>query len=458
MKDLWQPVAKHLLFPLHSRWEDNGVPAHLRELEATQFLPPHEVQELQFRRLRALLQHANDNCPFYRSRFAACGFNPLRLHDLDDLAIVPPLTKEDIRLHALDMRARNLPADRILDDKTGGSTGQPLHFFLDRARFFSRIAAAHRHDRWTGWDIGHKAAYLWGARRDIARKDSLAYRLRTGLLERTLVLDTSNISVKDLAGFRARLLRFRPVIYVAYANSIHLYAKYLVDAGIRSYHRPRAIITSAEFLDPERRQFIEKVFECRVFDRYGSRETGIIASECDRHAGLHHCAEALLLEVARQGLRVQPGEQGRILVTDLLNVGMPFIRYDIGDVGEPTQQACACGRGLPLLKMTGGRVTDFLVTTEGRVISGASLTIYLIANAPGVAQAQLVQQRSDEIIVKIVPAPDFGERTRDFFAREMPRFFGSKVRYELVCVEQIPAEASGKRRFSISSVDPADIF
>jgi phenylacetate-CoA ligase len=272
------------------------------------------------------------------------------------------------------------------------------------------------------------------------------------------VLDTSSITSKKLADFNSLLKKFKPYIIVAYANSIYLFAQFLKQTGSTDHHKPHAIITSAEFLDPQRREIIENVFECKVFDRYGSRETSIIASECEKHSGLHICAEALHLEFIKDSKPASPGQLGKVIVTDLLNYGMPFIRYQIEDIGASQTDLCSCGRNLPLMKMAAGRVTDFLVTPDGKIISGASLTIYLIANAPGVAQAQLIQEKKDELILKIVRDDKFGDESMRFFEKEIPEFFGKSVKYTVEFVDEIPPESSGKYRFSISKVDPSEMF
>jgi phenylacetate-CoA ligase len=457
MSDWYQPVVKHVVFPLHAMREGNGILGLLRELERTQYLEPAELADLQLRRLRRLLVHARDHCPFYRDRFAEAGLDVERVQAPADLRVLPLLTKQEIQTHHQRMRADNIPPSQMVADLTGGSTGEPLRFWRDRARTYSRDAAALRHDRWTGWDIGEKTAYIWGHRRDLGAPDTFKLRWRNRLLDRRLVLDSSSLSRRTFDGFRRALLRSDPAIYIGYANSLYLYVRYLEETG-GDYHRPRAVITSAEMLAPERRAVIERVLGCRVFDRYGSRETSVIASECEQHTGLHICAEALLLEFVRQGEPVAPGEPGLVVITDLLNLGMPLIRYRIEDVAVPAAERCPCGRGLPLLGMTAGRVTDFLVTSEGTIVSGASLTIFLIAKAPGVKQAQIVQERVDEITLRVVKGPEFGEQTLQFFATEIPRFFGQRVRYELEFVDAIPPDRSGKHRFSISHVDPASVF
>ncbi|MEW6014658.1 MAG: phenylacetate--CoA ligase family protein [Candidatus Zixiibacteriota bacterium] len=458
MPDLLQPIARHLIFPLQSWYEGSSAPRYLREMEKTQYLSPSELKELQAKRLRKLLRHAYQNCSFYKQRFDRCGFHPDNFSGADDLLKIPVLTKEDIQQHKEEMKAQNFAESDLIPNKTGGSTGRPLYFYLDKERSFSRKAATFRHNRWAGWEIGMKTAAIWGHREDIAGLAGLKSKIRNFLLDRRIILDTSSITREKLVSFKAELKAYRPDVYIAYANSMYLFARFLNETGSQDHHRPRSIITSAEVLEAQQRALIEKVFDCRVFDRYGSRETSVIASECSSHKGLHIGAEAFMVEFVKDGKPVAPGELGKIIITDLLNSGMPFIRYQIEDVGIPAGEVCTCGRGLPLMKMAAGRMTDFLVTPEGKLISGASLTIYLIANAPGVAQAQLIQETVNRVVFRIVRGDGFGENSLAFFEREIPRFFGPSVKYEIEFVENIPVESSGKYRFSISKVDPAEMF
>jgi phenylacetate-CoA ligase len=458
MPDIIRPIAKNIIFPLIILREKSSTLKHLAEMEITQFLSAEEIRNLQLERLKKLMVHAYKNCPFYTKRFDEAGFKPEKMHSLEDILIIPVLTKKDIQRNKETIKDKNFGKDMLIPNKTGGSTGSPLHFYLDADRLFSRQAATFRHNRWTGWDIGVKTAALWGHREDISGLQHFKARLRNFLVDRRVILDTSSITLEKLASFKLQLRQFNPMVYIAYANSMYLFARYLKETNSTDHHRPRAIITSAEVLDPEQRMLIEKIFDCRVFDRYGSRETSVIASECDKHTGLHICAETFLLEFIKENKPVASGELGKIVITDLLNYGMPFIRYQIEDAGIPAGDNCSCGRGLPLMKMAAGRVTDFFVTPDRKIISGASLTIYLIANTPGIAQAQLIQEKIDEIVFKIVKGDNFTEESLKFLKNEIPKYFGDSVKYQIEYVDQIPLESSGKYRFSISKVDPAEIF
>ncbi len=288
----------------------------------------------------------------------------------DDIARVPTTSKEEIQEWMRDLIADNVSGP-LLKDMTGGSTGSPMVFYYDEDRLDSRSAAAIRHNRWTGWDIGQKMAVLWGAPRDLA-SGSMKGRVRDWILDRRVMLDASSIDDGRMRAFHQRLMRHDPKFVLAYANTIALFAQFLRDSGLEA-PRPRAIITSGEVLTADNRTLIESTFGCKVYNRYGCREFAVIASECGHHRGMHINAENLLVEVV----------SGEIVVTDLRNFAMPMIRYRTRDAGELMAGGCDCGRGLPLLNLTGGRVTEFLTALGGQKVSGIVLATYAVTSIPG---------------------------------------------------------------------------
>ena len=454
--DIVQPIAKYIIDPIVAAREKSSHLNWLKQLEKSQYYSPERIQQMQLERLKKLLIHAGKNCPFYKMRFAEAGFDPLKLSDPADLARLPVLTKTDIQNYRQDMLARDIPREDLIIEHTGGSTGAPLEFYMDRERLYSRKAGAIRHDRWAGLDIGHKAAVLWGNPHDFSDEVSLKTRLKNQLYDRRIFLDTTEISPALMAEFVRRLDDFRPSCYLAYANSMYLYARYIKEMHVGDYHRPQSIITSAEVLTEQQRDLIEDVFECPVFNRYGSREMSIIASECSKHEGMHICAETILLEIVRGDRPCNDGEMGRIVITDLLNFGMPFIRYQIEDVGTPVGASCSCGRGLPMMNISGGRTTDFLVTPEGKVVSGIALALPFVAAIDGAAQLQLVQKRKDELLIKLVKGPDFSDGTLVQIEQKVREFFGPAMKHRIEFVESIPKTRSGKYRLSVSTLDPLE--
>ena len=150
-----------------------------------------------------------------------------------------------------------------------------------------------------------------------------------------------------------------------------------------------------------------------------------------------------------------PGEEGKVVITDLLNYGMPFLRYSIEDTARPVAKICPCGRGLPLIEEVTGRVTDFIMTPDGRLVSGVALVTYLITNIPGVAQVQLVQENRDSLLVKMVKNQNYDEKSQIVLEQRIKEFLGKEVRVEYQIVDHIPKEPSGKYRFSLSKAAEA---
>ena len=290
-----------------------------------------------------------------------------------------------------------------------------------------------------------------GRSRDARRKDWRA-RLRRGLLREPVWLDTAHVTERALADFHALLLRYRPRVLQAYARSILLFARYLEGRGLRPY-RPHSIVTSAEGLEASERTLVERVFGCPIFNRYGCREVSVIASECAVHQGLHVMAEGLYVEIVNGARPARPGEVGSILVTDLLNHAMPLIRYRIGDMGSWQAGTCPCGRSLPRLHSVQGRVTDFLVGSDGRLVSGVFLATYVVAQRPSLGQVQMQQDKAGEVVYRIRPGRDFCQAEDIPYLEQTSRqYLGAEmvVRWEMV--EELPSEASGKFLFSRSTV------
>ena len=340
-------VIRHALFPAWVRKNKSARLTYLAELEKTQFLPAGVLAEMQWTRFQVLLTHAYEHCPFYRRSMSAAGLTPDCIRTPADIGKLPTVSKEEIQESMSDLIADNFKNRPLLKDMTGGSTGSPMVFYYDDDRLDSRVAATIRHNRWTGWEIGNKMALLWGAPRDTAAAPSLKARLRDWILDRRVILDASAIDDGRMRDFCRHLERHRPRFVLAYANTLALFARFVKDAGLDPM-RPRAIICSGEVLTPESRAIIESTFGCPVFNRYGSREFAVIASECDAHQGLHINAENLLVEVLVNGVP-STDQDGEIVITDLRNMAMPLIRYRTRDMGRldrylpaAADAACRC--------------------------------------------------------------------------------------------------------------------
>ncbi|MEW5733685.1 MAG: AMP-binding protein [Thermodesulfobacteriota bacterium] len=452
---LFALLHRNVIHPLWTAKDGDYPYRHLRLLEKSQYARRESLDALRLARLRALVSHAFEKCPYYRKSFADAGVGPADIKTLADIARFPRIAKRDIQEHREEMRRSDRSPEQLILNRTGGSTGEPLLFYLDAERMRSRKAATIRHDRWAGKDVFTLYASVWG---HAGKQEGLKTALVDRYVRRFFYLDASAVNDASLAAFMDQVRRLAPEVFLGYANALLLLARHLESAGITDFPRPRAVISSAEVLTPESRATISRVLGCPVFDRYGCRETSVIASECPAHDGLHINEENLLVEVLdANGKPAPPGRPGEIVITDLMNLAMPLIRYRIRDMGELLPGPCPCGRTLSRMKISGGRVTDFLRLPDGRMVSGASLTINLVANIPGVRQAQILQPDPDRVVLRLVRGEEFSDATVQKIKSEARKLLGESAAIGLDFVDRIEPLASGKHPFSISCFSKSDL-
>jgi phenylacetate-CoA ligase len=309
-------------------------------------------------------------------------------------------------------------------------------------------AVTTSYDRWAGWDIGERIGAIWG--NPECYQNWRAY-LRNLLLTRHIPLDTLKMDPDTMRKYHATLLRKKPVILFGHAHSLFLFAQFMEQNGLSGI-RPKGIISTAMVLHPFERQTIERVFGCRVTNRYGCEEVSLIACECP-HGNMHLNCDSLIVEFIRDGKPVAPGEPGAIVVTDLTNYGMPIIRYKIGDVGVPSAKtSCPCGCSYPMLESLEGRVADYVVTPDGSYISGISLTENFAMQLPGIKQLQIVQEAIDRLVFRVVKGEQFSNQTLLDLDRLAKERFGNRMHYQVEYVDSIQSESSGKYRFCISKL------
>jgi phenylacetate-CoA ligase len=445
-------IRRNIIRPLWmAKNNTTDVFSYGRELKRTQYLPPDELHKLRWNRLCKILNYSYEHVPYYKRWFWQLGITPQDIQSHDDLLRLPLLTKQDIQINLHELISDKFDIECLIREQTGGSTGSPLGFYFTPDRELMRWAVTERHDSWAHLNVGDRVASLWGAARDISSSNTFKAKLINYLQGPTLMLDASSLSEDKMYDFAIKLQKFRPKVILAYANTMRLFAEFIEINKIQ-VPRPESIICSAEVLPPESRALIEKVFGTIVFNRYGCREFSIIASECEIHKGMHIGAEYLYLEFIKDDRHIFPGEMGEIIITDMMNYGMPLIRYQIKDYGAPLDGLCICGRTLPLMDLGAGRETDFLVTPEGRYVSGVAVCTYVITNISGIKQAQIIQERPNHILIKLVKGDQFTNATIASLNLNIDRLVSKVIEREFQFVDEIPSTASGKYRFCISNV------
>lgn len=441
-------LSKHVAFPLWELKDGSHRAKYLRELSLSQWFDPVTLRQRQWERVREMVAYAFKQCPYYQERLAAAGLDGM-LRDWGDLRCLPILTKKDIRENGEKLLSREYRKEELVETKTGGSTGVALKLYFGVRCQEKRNAAAMRSDRWAGWDIGMPVAAIWG---NPPVADTLKKKLRNLLLDRIIYLDTMEINDDSIRRFIDEWRQTKPRLIFGHSHSIYILAMYLHRLGVEDI-RPRGIVsTSMMLLEPERR-LIEEVFRCQVTNRYGCEEVGLIACECERHEGLHQNMDHVVVEFLKDdGTEAVPGEEANIIVTDLINRGMPLIRYRVGDMGVPSDRICPCGRGLPLMERVTGRQADFLKRPDGSLVAGVSLVERTLTAIPGIEQMQLVQNELHHVCAKVVRDSHFSEVSELKLRNELQTVFGKNVAIEIQFVPALGQTRRGKYRFAICNV------
>ena len=441
-------LVSRWLFPLHERLKGHDSARLLRRMERSQWWSAQQLQDWQLARLRALLRHAGEHVPYYRELFQRSGFDAGQITRLADLARLPLLRKSDIA-GARD-RFKSARAVGLRPFATGGSSGEPLLFFLGRRRVSHDIAAKWRATRWWGVDIGDREAVLWGSPIELHAQDRVR-RLRDALL-RTTLLPAFAMSPARLDGYVQALRRWRPRMLFGYPSALCRIASHAAanDLPLDGMGVKVAFVTAERLYDEQRAQ-IASAFGCPVANGYGGRDAGFIAHECP-DGGMHITAEDILVEILdAQDRPVPAGETGQIVVTHLATQDYPFIRYATGDVGALGTQPCACGRGLPLLQKIEGRSTDFVTAQDGTVMHGLAL-VYIVRELPQVRSFKIIQESLRRTRVLLVCLPRLDDGTRAAIVAGFQARLGAQVEVAIEEVDEIAAEASGKYRYVVSRV------
>lgn len=449
--DIYRPICKHVVIPLWAKWEQSPYLDHLHYLQKSQYFSVDQTKEIQWQKMTRLIRHAYDNCTYYKDRFDSEHIHPHDIKTFDDFALLPLLTKENVYTHSQGMMARNI--NKYIKFLTSGSTGKPLSGFRDKDCSEFKRACGRRSEFWAGYTLGERIYCLYGnPEEELKGIRKLKAKLRRKYLYRTEILDMLRLDEASMLAFANKMRRKPPSLLWGHAHGLYLLATFLEKEGINTI-KPKGMFSAGMVLHDFERKKVEDVFHCKLQDRYGTEELGLIATECKEQQGLHINTDCHYVEfIANDGKPVSPGERGFIIVTDMTNMAMPFIRYKLEDVCIPSAKQCTCGRTQPLIERIEGRVADFLITPEGMLVSGISLTDHFAGHIPGVAEIQIVQQESDLLILNIVKGHEFGPDSDKAVERLVKEFFGPRMQYRYEFLEHIPQGSTGKHRFTICKI------
>jgi len=437
-------VAANGLFSMLVRRSAGPFWIRRRQLARTQWLDAEALDRLQLRLLQRLLRHCYATVPFYRRRMDDAGVRPDSVRRLEDVKALPILTKEQVLDAGGDVISSRYPRWVRRTAHTGGTTGTPLVLVRDLFSISNEHAFVRRQYDWAGIRMGDRCAFLTG--RLVAKPDQTDHLYAYDPFMKELILSTYHLSRQTAEQYAKVMKEYRVKAVAGYPSAVYLLAQVCQDMGFRL--PLSAALTSSEVLTDSMRQTIEKAFECRVFDFYGSAE---------RVCYIHTCAAGSYHIVPEYGLTelipIEDKEPNRckVVSTGFWNLAMPFVRYDLTDVVIKADRQCSCGRAFPVVERIAGRQGDSIVTVSGRQFGAAILT-HLLYGTGNILESQIIQDAPDHVRIDYVPTQRFSSENLFAFENLIKVHLPTELRVEFRQVDAVERTPSGKIRPVVSKI------
>ncbi|MBU0681018.1 MAG: hypothetical protein KKD73_06310 [Proteobacteria bacterium] len=420
------------------------------DLSRKQWLSLAQLQEASDVQTRKLACHAASHVPYYKKEFQALGLDPAAMDFPGDWVRLPVLDKDILRQEYVNLVSETDHGQQSFVNHSGGSTGKPVQFISDNILYTRMAAWMDFVFGWAGWQPGELRLELWGNNdRTLPPTPWQRWRAKLG---GSFAVPVYKYTEKDLFKWWQVTKQLRPTIIYGYSSVLADFARFLESEG----YRPtgiKGVFSSAEVLYPEQRLVIERVFGCKVYNQYGSRETPCVACECPE-GGMHLFIDWNRIEFVGSG----HGNDGdsEIVITPLYNYAQPLLRYQIGDLGRPRVESCACGRGYPLMDLNVARSGDFLRGADGSRFY-TSLFTHLMDGKGWVRAFQFVQKAENKIVLHVVAesgveAKSLAANLEAELGTVLRGKMGNELIFSVLVVERIDRTRVGKHRYVVNEM------
>jgi phenylacetate-CoA ligase len=461
-KEHLPPVARLIrraygVVPIERRLGEHFTKTRLL-LQGAEFWDEEKIADFQLRKLKEIVTFAAKNVPFYEDLYRKHGVDVAEIRTLQDVKLLPSISKEDLRDHLEHFVARGFQTNKLEYMTTGGSTALPVRFYLEGTKS-NAIEWAFLYNAWSrvGYQPGVRCVVFRGG---FIGSDQNRRYWSFDPLRKELHFSSYHLTNELIPAFLKRARDFHPEFIQAYPSAITIIAKYIKEHELTAkdfFPQVKAILCGSENLYPAQRELLEGIFECRIFSWYGHAERVILAPECEVSNSYHIYPQYGLTEVlASDGKDAEPGQVGELVGTGFHNLACPLIRYRTKDLAVPSKDYCACGRKCRLLERVEGRLQELAVTAGGRLISMTAINMHS-GVFDEVKQFQFLQRKLGELELHLVPNDRFDTSSYAKIRKEIEQKLGLDMTLELRIVQHIPLTKSGKSRFLVQEL-PIDHF
>lgn len=406
-----------------------------------------QIDDLRLRLLRDQLQSAADNVPFYSRYFKERDVHPGKFSDISDLKKLPVITKAIIQQDPDQFINTRYPVDKYHRSFSSGSTGEPFRSLFDRnswyrKKYYSKLRARHQ----CGMCLGDRVAIFEAASGEkLARKNRLQKWLRLPYhVQLFSIFEDVESTLENVAKFNPQNF-YGPPGYLFHLAQLSQQKKTIPNKLER-------IFTASEYLSKNVRDFLQQTFQVPVFDHYGNTELKEVAWQCQQQDGYHINEDEVICEILKGQKVVADGEVGDIVLTDLRNRAMPFIRYRIGDRGMMLKEPCSCGLKFKLMRPVAGRDSDYIVLRDGQSVSPYMLTT-AIEDVPGLLKYQFIQINKMMLLVKIVTDKGKQNTAVKLIEDNLQHVLDNGLEMKIQICDQIPIEGNGKFKVVYNEIE-----
>lgn len=427
----------------------SAVARRLDELRANQELSATAVETRQFEKLQEVVAHAYRTVPYYRKVMDERGITEITTPE--DLRKLPVLTRDILIREQDGLLSETADRATLQTNFSSGSTGRRAQFKQDlNFRMWMRAHQLRTYEWCAGWQLGDPFVLLWGSeiywslKQAIDRLENLATNRRE--------FNTFRLSPELIDSVLDKLISFQPALVSTYSNAMHLIAK---QAQRRELRIPglRAVQGTSEPLPPALRASIGSTLDCAVYDKYGMRETNIIAHEQPGGGPMLIQAENVYVEfLDDDGEPCAPGQAGRLVVTTLNNASMPLLRYETSDLAAPLLREPDAPLPYPAMTSVAGRLQDLILTPSGDHVD-AYLFSYLFMRFPEVDWFQVVQREPERLDVRIYAPSGLASAMMTELTERIHHHTGYPFDVKFELLDRMPDSSTGKFRLCVSELD-----
>lgn len=435
---MYSSIARRLLFPIVDIVIRTNVTNYMSLISHFNTLNPSELQTWQLQKLKNLINHAYSNTDYYKETFDNNNIKPTDISSLSDLLNLPILTKANIRNNYNKIIAANLDTIPHIRSATGGSSGDPLVYLLDKQSW--SFSTANQINNWEriGYCFGDKYIALGSTSLFIDKKPSFKHYLYYKLKNK-IGLNGINMSDEICSSYLHLLLNQKIKYIYGYASSIYVLARFALQKNYRL--KLKACMPTSEILTEEYRKVISQAFNCEILNTYGANDGGITAFEHQPNV-----FEIGYNTFVRFEKTKSPG-QYKLLLTDLLNFAMPLINYELGDevLLERNQDSQKIKFNGQTFSQVLGRISDMIELENGSVITGPGFTI-LFKDLP-VEYYRIEKTGPLSVTCWVKKLPSYNLEHEENIISTFRKQLGSGADFTLIHSENVEFSKSGKREY-----------